>query len=431
MPLLEAEANKLTIESLVKGVIELLHDRGTRDLFAQLPFKSTEGSSYEWVIEKALPNGHSARDPYGSTAIPGGVGSRTRLSTKAGMLIRDADTAEIDIIGKSNVNSLHAEDIEMAAKRLAFDFRRQFISGNGTWDAGTGYNLTGIDKYLDKFAGYYESAALVDPTIGSFKEQKMFYTSGASAGTPYGTAEPLDYEVLDDLTTRYKGEGFDVIYSNRETANAFKALLNASPGNIAQHIMDERFGRPVYMFNGIPWVVMDVVGAEKTNSFDAASDPTTMAITTGDITVNTTTDKFWPGFNDLDIGRGFDIYDADPNDGGTVQASGVITDVTGTNTAETDQAPGGNVTGFLVLNPTNAIYCLRYSEMDGVSAVYHGGLTGNVPNTGEYQGPIAGFKAKEIGWLEDSPLLRTRLNWYGNFVVHSPYAIARLSHFTL
>lgn len=424
MPTLQAEADKLANPTLTKGVVEVFFDRGTRDHYALLPFKAYEGSSFDWNIEKTLPTGYSARDPYGSTAIPGGVGTRNRLSIKSAALLRNVDTAVIDNIGKSDINNQHMEDIIMGAKKFAEDHRRDFFRGNGTWNEGTGYNLSGLDYYLDKYAGRYQSGALVSGAWGSFVDQKYFPTTGGSAGTPYGTKANLDLGMLDDLLTREKGLGFDVVFSDRKSFLSFKKQLNAVGGQVAPALMDERFGRPVYEYNGVLWVVNDAVGAPKISSLDVAAS-VTITVTTGALSVNTATDKYWPGFQDTDIGRTFTLYsDAALT---TVAATGTISDITGSATATTTYTTATK-TGYIVLDQANLIYGIRYNEMDGVTAVYHNSR-GVPPNAGEYQGPIAGFAAVEIGDLEDAPLTRTRLEWYGNYVALSPYSVARMSHF--
>jgi len=428
MALSLVEANKLTNPSLTQGVTEVFLDRGTRDHYALLPFKEYEGTAFEWNMEKTLPGGYANIDPYGSTSIVGGVGTRNRLSIKAAALMRHVDTAEIDVIGKSDINDQHAEDLLMGAKAFAQQHRRDFFYGNGTYNEGTGYNLSGLDYFLDKYAGRYQSGALVSPTWGNFQEQKFFPTTGANAGTPYGTKATFDYDWIDDLITREKGMGFDVIFSDRNSFLAFKTQLNAIQGNTAPMLMDERFGKPVYEYNGVLWVINDAVGAEKTSSMNKAAS-VSLAATTGELTVNLTTDPFFPGFQDLDIGREFEIYDNPPETGGSVIASGVITDITGAATAETDHT-GGAVTGYLVLKATPAIYAIRYNDIDGVCAVYHK-AEGTSVNAGEYNAPIVGFVAERIGALEDAPLLRTRLKWYGNYAALSPYSVARLSHYSL
>src|SRR5690606_38094423 len=125
-----------------------------------------------------------------------GVGTRERVSLASGMLARNADTAKIDVIGKSNINNQRANDIIMAAKALARDFVEQFVSG-----MGDSYNLKGLEYWL----GVYDA---------EFTEQKVFADAN---GDGTGAAQNLSLNLLDDLLTRWKGEGFDVIFSNRET----------------------------------------------------------------------------------------------------------------------------------------------------------------------------------------------------------------------
>lgn len=425
MPLLEAEANKLTNPSLTKGVVELFQERGSGELLKQLLFKPVQGSSYDWVVEKSIPTGNSARNPYGGTPIPGGVGSRTRVDVKVGHLMRNADTAKIDKRVKSDINDLHAEDIKLAAKRLMRDFRTQFVHGNGSYQKGTGYNLPGLDYYLDLFAGKYANGSLVASTYAGFSDRKAFATAD---GTPYGAAQTLDLAVLEDITTRFKGDGFDVLYSDRKTAIEFKNILNAAPGNMATTFMDPMFGRPTTTFNGLPWIILDTIGQEKASSEDVNASVSIAA--NGTITVNAMIDPYFIGFTDLDIGRTYTLYNLPPSLGGTVLKTGTITDVISDFVAETAAGAAAGP-GYLVLEETSAIYGARYGESDGVAAIYGAAPGASTVNAGEYETAIAGFEAEQLGMMDDAPLYRTRLDWIGSFVVHDPNAIVRLSHYSL
>lgn len=428
MPTLDYEANLLTNPSLQRGVIETIFDRGDRDLFMLLGFKPFEGSSYDWVLEKTLPGGNSARNPY-ACGLPEGVGSRSRPTSRAGALIRNADTAKIDVIGKSDWNDLHAEDIELAAKALARDFRTEFILGDDSWNDGYGYHLGGLEAFLRKYAGNYQSNSLVLGDFGDFREQKLFATTGAGvAGTPYGTAANLSFETLYDLVSRYKGEGFDVLFVNRRTSVEIMTLLSVAGGNVACHMMNERFGCNMFHFDGIPIVVLDVVGQGKRTSDDALAASAAAATGTPDtLTIDPALDPYWYGFTDIDIGTTFSLVDVT----GAVTGAGSIDDVTGPYGAEITLTTGtAPVSGSFVQTDYNVIYAVRFDEVDGFSAIYH--QNRGVPaNAGEYTGPIAGFDAEELNLLEDCPKYRTRLDWYGNFVSHSPYSVARLSHFNI
>lgn len=409
MPVLKAQADLLTQASLQRGVIEVLITRGAKALLESLTFKSFEGDSYAFNAEATLPTGHSSRDPYGTT-IPTGVGTRQRIAVEAAMLIRNADTAKIDVVGKSNMNNQRAQDLMLASKKLASDLTYSFINGIHI-DAGTDYNLKGLEYWIDFYNGTYT-------------EQEVY---GTDTELVTGTAQNLSLRMVDDLLSRQKGDEFDVIYSDRQTLVTFMNLYNLAGGNTATIFMDPMFGKGsamTFMYRGKPWYVLDDAGAAKVSSGNGA-------ITSGDATLTVdmtaaTGDPHFPGFSNLDIGRTISVPGA-----GSAAATltTTIASINAVNSVELAAAASTTVSDASVtVAATNVIYAVRYDEEDGVTALYH--TNRGVPaNAGEYYGPIAGFDAEDMGLLESSPFYRTRLDWFGNFVVQSPFAVARLSHF--
>lgn len=396
MPLLKVEADKLTHVSLQRGVIEVLITRGAREILMQLPFKSFEGDSHAFNREKTLPTDSSARDPYG-TSIPGGVGTRERVAVASGMLARNADTAKIDVIGKSNINNQRTNDIIMAAKKLSQDFVEQFVYGQGD-----SYNLKGLEYWMAQ----YEA---------DFNEQKVFATSlsDVSGGAALNN---LSLSLLNDLLTRWKGERFQTIYSDRETYVEVLDLLDAAGGNTAGLFMKDNYGEPFFAYRGTRWYVLDTIGSEKTataGTFTTATDV---------VSITEVADPFFLGFSDLDVGRSVTV------DGVAVGFIETVTDARTVVVSDPDTA--ADQTGAVVIAKTNAIYACRFDEEDGVSAIYH--TNRGVPQgAGKYYGPIGGFDAEDLGLLENAPIYRTRLDWFGNFVQQSPYAVARLSHYAV
>lgn len=407
MPILKDQADILTNPSLQRGVIEVLITRGARPLLEQLPFKSFEGSAYAFNAEVTLPTGHSSRDPYGST-IPGGAGARQRISVESGMLARNADTAKIDVIGKSDINNLRMQDLIISSKKLAEDLTFMFVNGVHN-DAGTDFNLKGLEYWLD----FYN---------GSFPEQLVY---GTDDGLVTGTKQNLSLRMVDDLLSRKKGDEFQAIYSDRATMVTFMNLYNLAGGNTGQIFMDQNFGHTsaVFAYRGKPWYVLDPAGAVKTATGAASI---TTATTTLDIDMTATGDQHFPGFTSLDVGRAITIVGAGPAAANLVTTIASVTDI---DTVEvTDAASTTVTTEDVTVDATNVIYVCRFDEDDGISALYHSNR-GVPANAGEFYGPIAGFDAEDIGLLESAPMLRTRLDWFGNFTVQSPYAEARLSHF--
>jgi hypothetical protein len=178
------------------------------------------------------------------------------------------------------------------------------------------------------------------------------------------------------------------------------------------------------MYRGKPWYILDAAGAAKVSSGNA-SITNGAAILTVDMT-SATGDPHFPGFTSLDVGRAVSI----PGAGAAAATlSTTIVSVTNNTTAVVATNASTTVTdASITVAATNVIYAVRHDEEDGVCAVYHQNR-GIPANPGQYFGPIAGFDAEDLGLLEASPMYRTRLDWFGNFVVASPFAVARLSHF--
>jgi len=211
------------------------------------------------------------------------------------------------------------------------------------------------------------------------------------------------------------------------------------PGNTADHILDENFGRQVLSINGTNAMKLDAAGRKKKGKnvvVDVSADTIEVKNTSGG-------HQKFIGFSDLDINRTFKLYDADPDDpaaSATLQSQGTVTSLDASTPhwkvnvswssgePSSDKAEGDG--WVLVLDKTNVIYATRYDGMDGVTAFYHENR-GTPANPGQqYQGPIAGFNVHDIGRARSGMrALETQLDWFGNFAVKSPFAVARLSHF--
>lgn len=379
-------------------MIKTVKDRGALELFAQLPFKSFEGKSYDVVLEDTIGTGNSAQDPYGNT-IPDGGGSNIRKPVPVTMLIRNAKTAKIDVAGKSDYFDQRQNDMEKQAKKLARDFFRQALVG--LQKDGWNWNLRGIEHWLNH---EFDEA--------NYPEQFVWGTANGNSG---GAAENLSLGMLDDLLSRQIGERHDVLYMNRATAVNFKGLLNAQPGNVAEMLMNETFGMPMLHYDGVPIVVNDAVSMDKPIS-DATVSGTTVTVQ----------DTDFLGFSDLHVGETITLNT------GSGDETSTIASVTDPQTAEistgTDITDGTNGSGKV--ESQLAVYAVRFDEVDGVCAVYHENR-GVPANTSEWYGPIAGFDAEDQGLLEASPQYQTRLDYMGQTVVHDPESVARLAGFKL
>jgi hypothetical protein len=398
MPTLKGltQSDQLTLDDLTVGVVEAVIERGAKEVLGVLPFKSFEGANFAFNYEATLPTTTSVINPYQTSNLSEGVGTVTKVQVPSRGLARNADTPRIDVIGKSDINDQRAGDVLRAAKKLGEDFARGFVQGitYGTDISGGAYQLHGLDHWVD----FYDDS-------GGFTEQDFVAAGGA-----------LSLDDIVDLLSRQKGNAFNVVFLPRPTMNAFRGILNDMPGNTAEMVMEEKFGKPVLMYDGIPFVTLDPVEADKVVGAN------NWAVATNAVTYDTLDNSF-RGFSQSDIGKTI----SDASDSTTVATwvdADSITVASGASLTDTEA---------LTLDGDSVplIYAVFMDEEEGVSAVYHRNLGDLNASMGEHNGPIAGFTANEIGLLESAgDIFRVRLSWYGNIASQSPYAIARMRGFT-
>lgn len=429
--LLKTEADKLTNPSLQRGVVETIIDKGASDLVSVLPFDSYQGQSYDYNLEDTLPNDDSAGDPYGSN-IADGVGKPERVALDVGMLARDVKTPIVNEQGKSDINDQRARDIMSSAKKMAKDFIRHHVRATGTGDS-----LNGLEKFLIDYSGDVLSdgtRAYNGDTVPRVDEQKVFHTDDDSPG---GTSQSLGSRVLRQFLTRSGDEDFDLVWCDEDTYVEVQEILSNMPGNMAQHLMDENFGRPVLQFNGTRIMKLQAAGSPKVGKnvvLDSTVSPSTLEIP------NTSAgDTKFHGFTDLDIGRTFTIYDA--NSGGSVYDTGTIDNLDSSSPRRKVEVTMDNNTSNTLgtgdshrveLDSTSVMYGVRYDDLDGATAFYHEN-SGVPANPGpQYEGPIAGFNVTDMDRERTGMrALMSQLDWFGNFAVKDPRSVARLSHFAL
>jgi HK97 family phage major capsid protein len=224
MPLLEAEANKLSLETLERGVIEEIIDRD--DLFALMPFMPIEGKAYLYNRENTISEG-AFLDPY--EAVPEGAATFTEVTTRLRILAGDVDMDKFLITTQSDSNSQLAIQLASKAKALGRVFRRALITGDN------GSNPKSFDGL----------------TVLTPSEQTLI--AGANGAS-------VTLSMIDELRDLVKiAGGPDCLMMRRATWRAFKALLRAMNGNNATDIMIEGFGRPVPAIDGLPVILNDFI----------------------------------------------------------------------------------------------------------------------------------------------------------------------------
>lgn len=236
MPLLSAQAELLSNNQLVAGVIDEIIDRD--DLFSILPFVQTEGKAYVYNRENTIGTADwlSPND-----AVTESAADFTEIVAKLRILAGDVDVDKFLQTVLSDSNSQLAVQIAKKAKTVGREFHRALATGNATTNP----------KLFDGLAQLLVQAQSLAATVGG----KQIVDAGTNGN-------PLTLSMLDELCDAIPN-GADVIVMRRGTIRAFRALLRATYGTDAVMQQLENFGRPMLTHNGIPVIMNEFLsGAE-------------------------------------------------------------------------------------------------------------------------------------------------------------------------
>jgi len=234
MPLLQVEAEKLSQEMLVRGVIEEIIDRD--ELFALMPFTTVDGKAYLYNREGTLSEA-SFLDPY--EVIPEGAATFEEVVAKLRILAGDVDMDKFILSTLSDSNPQLAIQLAAKAKGLGRKFRRALINGD---NAVNPKEFDGLKKLVPA---------------------KQTLVAGAN-----GSAITL--AMLDELRDAVLN-GADAFMMREGTWRALKQLLRSFGGNTAEHIMIENFGRPIPAIDGMPVIINNFITADEVQGSNAAT----------------------------------------------------------------------------------------------------------------------------------------------------------------
>jgi hypothetical protein len=226
MPLLREEAEKLSTNQLVQGVIEEIIERD--DLLTVLPFVGVNGKAYVYNREKTLGDADFL-DP--NEEIQESASTFEEVTARLRILAGDVDVDKFLDATQSDSNSQKAIQLAQKAKGVARKFHRTLATGNATLNAK---EFDGIDKLVS-----------VEQTISAGVD-------GAS----------LTLSMLDELCDAVPN-GADVIIMRRGTIRAYRALLRATYGTDAVMQQLENFGRPMLTHNGIPIIMNEFLAGDE------------------------------------------------------------------------------------------------------------------------------------------------------------------------
>jgi len=237
MPLLRVEAERLSNNQLISGVIDEIIDRD--DLFALLPFVKVDGKAYLYNREKTI-GGADWLDP--NEAINESAATFEEVVAKLRILAGDVDVDKFLMATMGDTNSQLAIQIAKKAKTVAREFHRALATGNATTNPKMFDGLPVLLKQAQDYAA----------TVGG--------SQVVSAGT---NGNALTMSMLDELVDAVPN-GADVIVMRRGTIRAYRALLRATYGTDAVMQQLENFGRPMLTHNGIPIIMNEFLAGNET-----------------------------------------------------------------------------------------------------------------------------------------------------------------------
>lgn len=226
MPLLKQEAEKLSNNQLVSGVIDEIIQRD--DMFSVLPFMGVNGKAYVYNRENTL-GGADFLDP--NDPINESAATFTEVVAKLRILAGDVDIDKFLQSTMGDSNDQMAVQIAKKAKAVARKFHQTLAQGDSAVDAKS---FDGLPKLVT--GGQTVSA-------------------GANGGA-------LTLSMLDELCDAVPN-GADVIVMRRGTIRAFRGLLRATYGTDAVMQQLENFGRPMLTHNGTPVIMNEFLAGDE------------------------------------------------------------------------------------------------------------------------------------------------------------------------
>lgn len=226
MPLLRAEAEKLSNNVLIAGVIQEILD--SDGMFGMLPFVQVNGKAYVYDRENTM-SGAEFLDP--NEAVPESAADFTEVTARLRILAGDVDVDKFLAQTMGDTNDQQAVQVAAKAKAVSRKFSQTLAAGD---EATNAKSFNGVSKLV---------------TAG---QTILAGTNGAAVALSM-----LD-ELKDAVTL-----GADGFFMRKGTWRAIKQLIRAAGGNTAEMLENENFGKPVPSFDGVPVFLNDFLPANE------------------------------------------------------------------------------------------------------------------------------------------------------------------------
>lgn len=220
MPLLRTEAEKMSNNQLVAGLIEEIIT--VNEFFSLLPFAQVNGKAYVYHRENTLPT-VSFLDP--NDTVTEDAGTFTEVVSKLRILAGDVDVDNFLNETMSDTDSQLAIQLALKTKAMARQFQDTSVNGDSVANAK------------------------------SFDGMKVLTTAGqTTAAAVNGGA--LTLTMLDQLIDMVPNKP-DFIMMRSGTRRAFVSLIRAASGNTGTLLQHPNFDVPVLAHNGVPIIIND------------------------------------------------------------------------------------------------------------------------------------------------------------------------------
>ena len=225
MPLLRADAERLSNNELVSGVIEEIIKRDA--VYALLPFVGTNHKAYVYNREGTLPTINFYNE---NEAIGEGAPTNTQVTVTLKIMAHNVDIDKFLAGTMNDTNNQIAEALAGAAKAVDMKFRDTLINGDTAVDAKS---FDGIQKLC---------------TAG------QTLTAGANGAA-------LTFDMLDELIDAVPHRP-DVLIMRHGTYRALRALMRTSGGMVPEQLKLRDFDGTVPGYDGIPIMLSEYIAGD-------------------------------------------------------------------------------------------------------------------------------------------------------------------------
>jgi hypothetical protein len=239
MPLLKVEADKLSNNDLVRGIVEEIIDAD--DVFQLLPFVRTEGKAYVYNRENTLA---ASQFIVPNVDVPEDASTFTEITVTLRIMAGDVDVDNFIQETEGDHNDQKAIQVALKAKSTARLFSNKFINGDET----TTYNLTAL-------GGGAAVANVEFDGLDQLATVAQSFNKGANGAS-------LSFEHLDELLDKVK-LGADAFIFSRRSIRTYQKLLRAL-GGVQPEFVELDNGKRIMAYSGVPILLNDFISDAQT-----------------------------------------------------------------------------------------------------------------------------------------------------------------------